>query len=207
MMDSPAIEWPEDAQLVPAVVQDSASGRVLMLAWMNAEAYQRSIETGLVTFWSRSRDELWEKGETSGNSLEVVSMRWDCDSDTILVEARPFGPVCHTGTVTCFDDTPLGPGFGQLDGLWDVIADRAQNLPAGSYTTSLLEAGPDGPGRKVTEEAVEVLMAAKDHATGTADDHRVAEEIADLIYHTLVVLAERRIDPTLVMDVLADRRP
>lgn len=206
MIDQPAVEWPEDAGLVPAVVQDSTSGRVLMLAWMNAEAYERSIESGLVTFWSRSRGELWEKGQTSGNGLELVSMRWDCDSDTILVEARPRGPVCHTGTVTCFDDVPLGPGFGQLDGLWGVIADRARNLPAGSYTTSLLEAGPEGPGRKVTEEAVEVLMAAKDHASGTADDRRVAEEVADLIYHTLVVLAERRIDPALVIDVLADRR-
>lgn len=206
MTDWPAMEWPQDAELVPVIVQDAGSGRVLMLAWMNAEAYQRSLESGLVTFWSRSRDELWEKGQTSGNSLELVSMRWDCDSDTILVEARPHGPVCHTGTVTCFDDAPLGPGFRQLDGLWNVIADRATNLPAGSYTTSLLTAGPEGPGRKVTEEAVEVLMAAKDHAAGAADDRRIAEEVADLIYHTLVVLAERRIDPSLVMDVLADRR-
>lgn len=200
------MDWPKDAELVPAVVQDSASGRVLMVAWMNAEAYQRTIESGLVTFWSRSRGELWVKGETSGNGLDVVSTRWDCDSDTILIEARPRGPVCHTGRVTCFDDVPLGPGFGQLDGLWDVIADRAKTLPAGSYTTSLLEAGPEGPGRKVTEEAVEVLLAAKDHARGVADDRRVAEEVADLIYHTLVVLAERRVDPSLVMDALAERR-
>lgn len=199
-------EWRADNDLVPAVVQDPDSGRVLMLAWMNAESYRLTHDTGLVTFWSRSREEIWQKGETSGHRLEFVSARWDCDTDTVLVLARPTGPVCHTGSVTCFDDEPLGPGFARLDGLWSVIADRAANLPAGSYTTSLLEDGPDGPGRKVAEEAVEVLLAAKDHAAGTADDRRVAEEVGDLLYHTLVVLAERGIDPDTVLDVLEERR-
>lgn len=200
------IPFPDTADLLPAVVQDPDSGRVLMLAWMNAEAYGRTLETGFVTFWSRSRQELWEKGATSGNRLTFDSLEWDCDSDTILVFARPTGPVCHTGTVTCFNDTPLGPGLSRLDSLWAVIADRAENLPEGSYTTSLLQAGPEGPGRKVTEEAVEVLLAAKDHAAGAADDRRVAEEVADLIFHALVVLAERKINPALVLDVLAERR-
>lgn len=199
-------EWRGRADLVPAVVQDADTGRVLMLAWMNQEAYRLTLETERVTFWSRSRSELWEKGATSGNRLDLVSMAWDCDDDTLLVTARPSGPVCHTGSVTCFDDDPLGPGFGRLDELWAVIADRAANRPEGSYTTSLLEAGPEGAGRKVTEEAVEVLLAAKDHANGDADDLRVAEEVADLLYHTLVTLAERDIDPSLVLEVLAARR-
>lgn len=199
-------EWRSDAELVPAIVQDPDSGRVLMLAWMNADAYRLTFESGLVTFWSRSRTVLWQKGESSGNQLEFVSARWDCDSDTLLVMARPTGPVCHTGSVTCFDDEPLGAGFARLDGLWEVISDRALHRPPGSYTTTLLDKGPEGPGRKVTEEAVEVLLAAKDHAIGTADDRRVAEEVADLLYHTLVVLAERGIDPDIVLDVLEGRR-
>ncbi|MEX1043904.1 MAG: bifunctional phosphoribosyl-AMP cyclohydrolase/phosphoribosyl-ATP diphosphatase HisIE [Acidimicrobiia bacterium] len=200
------IKFPDTADLVPAVVQDPDSGRVLMLGWMNAEAYGRTLETGFVTFWSRSRQVLWEKGATSGNRLTFDSLEWDCDADTILVLARPTGPVCHTGTVTCFDDTPLGPGLSRLDKLWEVIADRAENLPDGSYTTSLIRAGAEGAGRKVTEEAVEVLLAAKDHSAGTADDRRVAEEVADLMFHTLVVLAERKIDPALVLDVLEERQ-
>lgn len=199
-------EWRSDAELVPAIVQDPDSGRVLMLAWMNADAYRLTHESGLVTFWSRSRTQLWQKGESSGNQLKFVSSHWDCDADTLLVMARPTGPVCHTGSVTCFDDEPLGAGFVRLDGLWEVIADRALHRPAGSYTTSLLDKGPEGPGRKVTEEAVEVLLAAKDHAGGHADDRRVAEEVADLLYHTLVVLAERGINPAAVLEVLEERR-
>jgi phosphoribosyl-AMP cyclohydrolase / phosphoribosyl-ATP pyrophosphohydrolase len=200
------MSWPEGGDLLPAIVQDSASGRVLMLAWMNAESFAETNRTGRVTFWSRSRSELWEKGATSGNTLELVAMRWDCDSDAILVTAEPHGPVCHTGSVTCFDDAPLGAGFAGLDELWNVIAARAEHRPAGSYTTKLISEGPDGPGRKVTEEALEVLLAAKEHAAGVADDRRVAEEVADLLYHTLVVLAERDISPRLVLEVLADRR-
>lgn len=199
-------QWPPDTELVPAVVQDPDSGRVLMLAWMNAEAYDRTLRSGQVTFWSRSRQELWTKGDTSGNRLLFESADWDCDTDTVLIRARPTGPVCHTGSTTCFDPHPLGPGLGRLDDLWAVIADRASNRPEGSYTTSLLAQGPEGPGRKVTEEAVEVLLAAKDHAEGAADDRRVAEEVADLMYHALVLLAERDVDPALVMEVLAERR-
>jgi phosphoribosyl-AMP cyclohydrolase / phosphoribosyl-ATP pyrophosphohydrolase len=198
-------DWPGGDNLLPAVVQDVESGRVLMLAWMNEEAYLRTSATGTVTFWSRSRSEFWVKGATSGHTLQLHSMTWDCDADTLLVRATPAGPTCHTGATTCFDDTPLGPGLGRLDRLWATIADRERRRPAGSYTTELLEAGPDGPGRKVTEEAVEVLLAARDHARGAADDRRVAEEAADLLYHLLVLLAERRIDPALVLEVLDDR--
>lgn len=199
-------QWPSDTELVPAIVQDPDSERVLMLAWMNDEAYDRTLRSGQVTFWSRSRQELWTKGETSGNRLLFESADWDCDADTLLIRARPSGPVCHTGSTTCFDSHPLGPGLGRLDDLWAVISDRAANRPEGSYTTALLNQGPEGAGRKVTEEAVEVLLAAKDHAEGTADDRRVAEEVADLMYHALVLLAERDIDPALVMEVLAERR-
>jgi phosphoribosyl-AMP cyclohydrolase / phosphoribosyl-ATP pyrophosphohydrolase len=199
-------DWTASSDLVPAIVQDPDSGRVLMLAWMNEEAFSRTLESGLVTFFSRSRQELWEKGATSGNRLLLESMSWDCDADALLVRARPTGPVCHRDTVTCFDDSPLGPGFASLGTLWEVIAERARELPEGSYTTGLLVAGPEGPGRKVTEEAVELLLASKDHATGVANDLRVAEEAADLVYHTLVLLAERGVDPSLVLGVLRDRR-
>ncbi len=188
-----------------AVVQDADTARVLMLGWMNDDAYLRTIETGWVTFWSRSREELWEKGATSGNRLRLVSLVTDCDDDAYLVTARPTGPVCHTGTDTCWGDVD-GPSFAALDSLWDVIADRADHRPPDSYTARLLEAGPDGPGRKLVEEAAETLMAAKDHAVGAVDDVRVAEEAADLVYHLLVVLAERKIDPRLVLDVLRQRR-
>ncbi|HSJ28320.1 MAG TPA: bifunctional phosphoribosyl-AMP cyclohydrolase/phosphoribosyl-ATP diphosphatase HisIE [Acidimicrobiia bacterium] len=199
-------EWMGSSDLVPAIVQDPDSRRVLMLAWMNEESFARTLDSGAVTFFSRSRQELWEKGSTSGNRLRMESMSWDCDGDTLLVQARPTGPVCHRDTVTCFDDIPLEPAFASLGTLWDVIADRARTRPEGSYTTELLTAGPEGPGRKVAEEGIELLLAAKDHATGAADDVRVAEEAADLVYHTLVLLAERGIDPTLVFDVLRDRR-
>ena len=199
-------DWPDGAELLPAIVQDDRTGRVLMLAWMNAAAHAATVETGRATFWSRSRDELWEKGATSGNRLLVESMTWDCDRDAILVGARPTGPVCHTGSITCFGDDPPGPGFASLDALWATIDARARERPAGSYTTALVESGPDGPGRKIIEEAVEVLLAAKDHAVGEADDRRVAEEVADLLYHLLVALAERSVDPALVMEILAERR-
>lgn len=198
------VEWDERG-LAPAIVQDDRTGRVLMLGWMNAEALSATLESGQVHFWSRSRNELWRKGATSGNTLRLVSLDLDCDADALLVQALPSGPVCHTGTDTCWDDGALGAGFARLERLWAVIADRARSRPEGSYTTSLLAGGPDRTGRKVVEEATEVLLAAKDHAAGIADDGRLAEEAADLVYHLLVALAERGVDPALVLDVLDDR--
>ncbi|MFP3915666.1 MAG: bifunctional phosphoribosyl-AMP cyclohydrolase/phosphoribosyl-ATP diphosphatase HisIE [Actinomycetota bacterium] len=192
-------------ELMAAVVQDVENARVLMLGWMNQDALDRTRESGRVTFWSRSRGELWEKGETSGNWLELVSIDADCDGDALLVKAIPHGPTCHTGSTTCWGEQPAA-GFAGLDHLWEVISDRARRRPEGSYTTHLLEAGPEGPGRKLVEESTEVLLAAKDHASGTAGDRRVAEEAADLLYHLLVILAERDISPTQVLSVLADRR-
>ncbi|CAN5897021.1 bifunctional phosphoribosyl-AMP cyclohydrolase/phosphoribosyl-ATP diphosphatase HisIE [soil metagenome] len=193
------------SELKAAVVQDADTDRVLMLGWMNDDAHRRTTETGWVTFWSRSRQELWEKGATSGNRLSLVSIVADCDGDAYLVSARPTGPICHTGSATCWVDAG-GPTFASLATLWEVIADRAEHRPPQSYTTRLLEAGPDATGRKLVEEATEVLLAAKDHSAGAADDTRVAEEAADLLYHLLVVLAERRIDPQTVLDVLSARR-
>lgn len=195
----------DDRGLVAAVVQDAETARVLMLGWMNTEALDRTRETGRVTFWSRSRGELWEKGTTSGHWLELVSVEADCDGDALLVRAVPHGPTCHTGTATCWGDQPTR-GFAGLDRLWEVISRRAQERPPDSYTTRLLSQGPEGPGRKVVEEATEVLLAAKDHAAGAADDRRLAEEAADLVYHLLVVLAERDVDPAAVLSVLAERR-
>lgn len=191
--------------LAAAIVQDAETARVLMLGWMNEEALARTRETGRVTFWSRSRGELWEKGATSGNWLELVSIELDCDGDALLVKARPHGPTCHTGARTCWGDQAIA-GFAALDLLWEVISSRAEDRPIGSYTTALLAQGPETAGRKLVEEATEVLLAAKDHAAGEADDRRVAEEAADLVYHLLVVLAERKVDPAEMLAVLAARR-
>lgn len=203
-VDPTDVAWGETG-LVPTVVQDDATGRVLMVGYMNRKALESTLAERKVHFWSRSRQELWRKGDTSGHTLDLVDARLDCDGDTLLVIARPDGPTCHTGTDTCFDDGPLGVGFAGLEPLWATIADRAARRPDGSYTTKLLEGGPDLPARKVVEEAAEVLIAAKDHATGAGDHRRLAEEVADLVYHLLVVCADRDLDPKLVVSELADR--
>ena len=158
---------------MPAVVQDAADGRVLMLAYMDAEALSATLETGEVHFHSRSRDRLWRKGETSGNVLRLLDLAVDCDGDALLVTADPAGPTCHRGTRSCFDpsgvDRPSAAtqGFAWLETLWSTIQARATERPAGSYTTTLLDGGVDAVGRKVTEEATEVLLAAKDDATAS----------------------------------------
>ena len=189
--------------LVPGIAQDAATGQVLMLGYLNAESLRLTEETGFVTFWSRSRGELWRKGETSGNTLLVVDMDLDCDGDALLIRARPAGPTCHTGAVSCFGVT-TDRSFAELDALWAVIESRAAERPPDSYTTSLLDGGVDVVGRKVTEEATEVLLAAKDDSIGVGD--RVAEEAADLVYHLLVLLAERDVPPSAVLEELAHRR-
>jgi phosphoribosyl-ATP pyrophosphohydrolase/phosphoribosyl-AMP cyclohydrolase len=208
--------------LVPAIVQDATDGRVLMLAWMDAEALAATIATGEVHFHSRSRGRLWRKGETSGNVLRLVDMAADCDADALLVSVDPIGPTCHRGTRSCFDPeggsgVPSPQGFAWLETLWSVVASRAVERPAGSYTTALLDGGVDAVARKVTEEATEVLLAAKDdaaaEASGTGDGDRdrdrtrgaLAGEAADLVYHALVLLAERGVAPAAVVDVLRER--
>jgi phosphoribosyl-AMP cyclohydrolase / phosphoribosyl-ATP pyrophosphohydrolase len=170
----------------PAIVQDSATGRVLMLAWMNDEAERRTRETNDAWFWSRSRERLWRKGETSGNTLAVDELRDDCDGDAILLRVTPAGPACHTGSTTCFAPR-----------LWRTITERALDRPDGSYTASLLTAGVGACARKVGEEAVELSVAALDET-----DERVVEEAADLVYHLYVLLAARGLDIAQVEDVL-----
>lgn len=190
--------------LIPAVAQDGATGAVLMVAFMNEDAWRTTLETGLVHFWSRSRQELWQKGATSGNTMTLQSWALDCDRDTVLLQVTAAGPACHSGTTTCFDPVPAAPA-AVLAGLEDVIARRVAEQPDGSYTTSLVEAGAEAVGRKLVEEATELLLAAKDHAAGTTGDRRVAEEAADLLYHLLVALAERGLALADVTDVLAER--
>jgi phosphoribosyl-ATP pyrophosphohydrolase/phosphoribosyl-AMP cyclohydrolase len=170
----------------PAIVQDSATGRVLMLAWMNGEAERLTRETNEAWFWSRSREQLWRKGETSGNTLAVDELRDDCDGDAILLRVTPAGPACHTGSTTCF-----------APGLWRTISERALERPDGSYTASLLDAGLGACARKVGEEAVELSVAALDEP-----DDRVVEEAADLVYHLYVLLAARGLDISQVDEAL-----
>ena len=170
----------------PAIVQDSASGRVLMLAWMDDEAERLTRETNEAWFWSRSREQLWRKGETSGNTLAVDEVRDDCDGDAILLRVTPAGPTCHTGSTTCF-----------APGLWRTIAERAADRPEGSYTVSLLDEGVGACARKVGEEAVELAVASLDES-----DERVIEEAADLVYHLYVLLAARGLDVARLEDEL-----
>ena len=198
------LKWSADG-LIPGVVQDARTGQVLMVAYLNRESYAATLESGYVHFWSRSRRELWFKGATSGSTLEVVRISADCDADTLLITARPAGPACHRHTTSCFDDSPPGEGFHWLEQLWGVIASRAAERPTGSYTTRLLEGGVDLAGRKLMEEATEVLMAARDHARGEADNRRVAEEMADLLYHLLVLAADREVRPWETIAVLEER--
>jgi phosphoribosyl-ATP pyrophosphohydrolase/phosphoribosyl-AMP cyclohydrolase len=203
--------------LVPAIAQDAADGRVLMLAWMDAEALSVTLETGVVHFHSRSRDRLWRKGETSGHELRLVDLALDCDADTLLLQVDPIGPTCHRGTRSCFDPDGAPPerttqNLAWLETLWATIAARAAERPSGSYTTGLLDGGVDLVGRKVTEEATEVLIAAKDDAAAAADGadrsatrDALAGEAADLLFHVLVLLAEREVPPSAVIDVLRAR--
>jgi phosphoribosyl-ATP pyrophosphohydrolase/phosphoribosyl-AMP cyclohydrolase len=171
-----------DPVLTPAIVQDADDGRVLMLAWMDEEALHRTRETGEAWFWSRSREQLWRKGESSGNTLVVVELRDDCDGDAILLRVRPAGPVCHTGSLSCF-----------APWLWRRIAERAKERPEGSYVARLLDEGIAACARKVGEEGVEAALAA------TAEsDERLVEEVADLWFHSYVLLAARGLDPAAV---------
>lgn len=190
----------DEAGLIPVVVQDAASGDVLMLAWANAEALACTAESGLAHFWSRSRQSLWRKGETSGNSLRVRELRADCDRDALLLVVDPEGPACHTGARTCFGDaTPTAAGM--LDELRRVIASRREAAPEASYTARLLAKGLDHSLKKIGEESAEVVIAAKGESR-----ERVAEESADLLFHLLVVLEQRGVRPGQVLDELRRRR-
>lgn len=194
-----SIDWKKGEGLVPAVVQDADSGRVLMLAYMNAESLQKTHASGRVTFFSRSRQTLWSKGETSGNTLAFVSVDVDCDGDTLLIRARPAGPVCHRGTVTCFEQADSGLEF--LSTLTEVIESRfADNQNVKSYVANLIRDGVDRMAQKVGEEAVETVIAAKNH-----DTTALASEAADLLFHLMVLLRAKDLNLHSVVEVLRQR--
>jgi phosphoribosyl-ATP pyrophosphohydrolase/phosphoribosyl-AMP cyclohydrolase len=195
-----------DAQgLIPAVVQEAETGEVLMVAWMDRQAVAATLETGLTHFWSRSRQALWRKGETSGHRQHVQGVYADCDGDTLLVQVHQEGVACHTGRRTCFFTALQGaaPGATMLDRLERVVAERKAAPPAGSYVAGLLARGEAAVCRKIGEEAVEVVTAA----LGGEGDRRVIEEMADLWFHTIVLLGARSIPLREVLEELARRHP
>jgi phosphoribosyl-ATP pyrophosphohydrolase/phosphoribosyl-AMP cyclohydrolase len=178
-----------EGELRAAIVQDAETGRVLMLAWMDDEALRRTREAGEAWFWSRSRQEYWRKGATSGNTMAVESIADDCDGDAFLLRVHPDGPACHTGAESCF-----------APWLWRVVAERARTMPEGSYVAKLLAAGPKAAAQKVGEEGVEAALAGV-----SEPDERLVEELADLWFHSYVLLASRGLDPTAVEDELRRR--
>lgn len=193
--------------LVPAIVQHAHTGEVLMLGYMNAAALAATVATGKVTFYSRSRQSIWVKGETSGNTLALVSMRHDCDGDALLVLAVPAGPTCHTGAASCFawdvDGTPNQtriPALSMLGRLSDLVVARKAEMPEGSYTTKLFTGGVDRIGKKIGEEAAEIIIAAKNDSTP-----ELVWETADFLYHALVLLANQGVTLDQVMAELAGR--
>ncbi|MDQ0196650.1 bifunctional phosphoribosyl-AMP cyclohydrolase/phosphoribosyl-ATP diphosphatase HisIE [Paenibacillus wynnii] len=208
------IRWNE-AGLVPVIVQDDSSLEVLMLAYMNAESLQLSLESGQTWFWSRSRSELWHKGGTSGNTQAITSVYYDCDSDTLLVKVKPEGPACHTGETSCFyreiylsgeQTSAKSPNksdserFAVLGELERVIAEREIERPEGAYTTYLFDKGVDKILKKVGEEASETIIAAKNK-----DNAELRLEISDLLYHLLVLLQERKLPLDDIMTELSAR--
>ncbi len=179
----------ERPDLIPVIVQDAGSGRVLMLAYADDEAVRRTRDTGEAWFWSRSRSEYWRKGETSGNTLAVEEIRDDCDGDALLYRVRTAGPVCHTGAESCF-----------APWLWRVVAERATTRPQGSYVARLLEEGAAAAARKVGEEGLEAALAGAGES-----DERLVDELADLWFHSYALLAARGLDPRLVEEELVRR--
>lgn len=176
----------DSAGLVPAIIQDDATGRVLMLGYMNQEALDKTRAEGLVTFFSRSRQKLWTKGETSGNFLHVVSIAEDCDDDALLIKARPDGPVCHTGADTCWGEVNEADDIMFLRELQDFIDRRRAEMPDGSYTTSLFRKGTGKIAKKLGEEAVECVIGAV-----SGDDENFIYESADVLYHLIVLLTHK----------------
>jgi phosphoribosyl-ATP pyrophosphohydrolase/phosphoribosyl-AMP cyclohydrolase len=186
--------------LLPAIIQDSETKNVLMLGYMNEEAYQKTLENNKVTFFSRSKNRLWTKGEESGNFLELKSVKLDCDSDTFLIQAKPFGPTCHTGTETCWAEEN-NQNFGFLTTLETIIEERKNNLNQESYVASLFKKGINKIAQKVGEEAVEVVIEAKD-----SDDNLFLNECADLLFHYLILLQAKGFQLEDVVNVLKKRQ-
>lgn len=191
----------DERGLIPAIVQDVRTGQVLTLAYMNRESLARTIETQQTWFWSRSRNELWHKGATSGNTQEVLDLVSDCDNDAILILVEPKGPACHTGAQSCFDSKVKETLGGLLTHLYEVIEDREHHRPEGSYTTYLFDHGLDKILKKVGEESAETIIAAKNE-----DDRRLVEEVSDLLYHLLVLLVARGVRLSDIRDELVKRK-
>lgn len=180
-----ALDFDKMGGLIPAIIQDTRTKNVLMLGFMNKEAYEKTLEINKVTFFSRTKNRLWTKGEESGHFLDVVSIESDCDNDTLLIKAIPNGPVCHTGSATCFNDNnEFGIEF--LSHLQDFIEKRYQEMPEGSYTTSLFNSGVNRMAQKVGEEAIETVIEA---TNGT--DGRMMYEAADMLYHLMVLFTSK----------------
>jgi phosphoribosyl-ATP pyrophosphohydrolase/phosphoribosyl-AMP cyclohydrolase len=195
-LDPAALDWGKVDGLMPAIVQDAATLRVLMLGYMDREALEKTRESGKVTFFSRTKKRLWTKGETSGNQLELVDIRVDCDADTLLINARPHGPTCHTGNASCFDTAP-GNFLGALDAL---IKQREHDRPLNSYTTRLFEKGARHIAQKVGEEGVETALAGV-----VQRDEDLLGESADLLFHLIVLLRSRGLSLDDAVAVLEDR--
>lgn len=201
MIDIDSLAWEKMNFLLPAIVQDAFDGRVLMQGFMSRDALEITLKTGKVTFWSRSREELWTKGESSGHSLALRQVIADCDKDSLLVLATPSGPVCHLNTPTCFDrEGAQTPSLQFLSDLEKIILKRDEERPAGSYTTKLLNAGVKRIAQKVGEEGVETALAAV-----VGNDEETLNESADLIYHLLVLLRSRKLSLDKLMAVLLSR--
>lgn len=194
------IDFDKMGGLVPAIVQDSRTLKVLMLGFMNEEAYKKTLASNKVTFYSRSRKCLWTKGETSGNYLNVVSIKVDCDNDTLLVQARPEGPVCHTGTDTCWGEENKPDPLLFLATLQDFIEKRREEMPEGSYTTSLFRDGINKIAQKVGEEALETVIEAVN-----GSDERLVYEASDMFYHLIVMLTEKGIRIERILEELRSR--
>ena len=191
----------DEKGLIPAIVQDADTGRVLTLAYMNRESLNISLERRLTCFWSRSRQELWLKGETSGNYQHIVSITADCDKDALLIRVHPDGPACHLGTDSCFENPlVIGEEAFSLEGLYDLLLDRKEKLPEGSYTSYLFQKGTDKILKKVGEECTEVIIAGKG-----GDRAETVYEISDLVYHVMVLMVEMGIRPEEIRRELASR--
>ena len=203
MTDLDGLDWGKSAGLLPAIVQDAASGSVLMLGYMNREALAATQASGRVTFWSRRKKRLWTKGETSGNFLELCSISADCDGDTLLILARPLGPACHLGTRTCFGTAPpraAAEQFAFLGTLEEVIEQRIETRPDGSYTAKLLAEGTRRIAQKVGEEGLELAIASL-----VQSDADVIGEAADLLYHILLLLHAKQLSLAQVVTQLEAR--
>ena len=202
-MDINSLDFKKGDGLIPAIVQDAKTYRVLMLGYMNEDAVKQTLEDELVTFFSRSKGRLWTKGETSGNTLQLVDMQADCDNDSILVLANPNGPTCHTGETSCFHEKKFKPKKHKLDFLLDLealIYDRKAEMPDGSYTTYLFDKGIDKIAQKVGEEAVETVIESKNNKK-----KKLVGEVADLLFHLIVLMAEKEVSIKKVVKKLKKR--